>query len=140
LCKPRGVAVVLLLVVGVAVVAGVSYFRYRARQARIRGVAALAQRIGFTFTQDDVDHVVDMPFALFSKGDGRKVELIVAGTHNGLPMRMFDYWYYDDSSNGGGRRSRTYHRFTCAVIQIPAACPPLCLDHEDFLTRLGSHV
>jgi len=134
------VGVVVLLVVGAVVVGGVFYLRYRARQQRIGAVAALAQRLGFTFSVNDTERVVDMPFALFSKGDGRKVELVVSGTHSGLPTRMFDYWYYDDSSDGRGRGSRTYHRFTCALIQIPAACPPLCLDHEDFLTRLGSHV
>jgi hypothetical protein len=29
---------------------------------------------------------------------------------------------------------------SCAILQIPAACPPLCLDHEDFLTKLGRQV
>jgi hypothetical protein len=100
----------------------------------------LAQRIGFSFSQDDVEHVAGMPFALFAKGDGREVDLIVTGTHNGLPMRMFDFMYYENNSDGRGRRSRTYYRFTCALIQIPAGCPPLRLDHEGFLTRLGSHV
>ena len=124
-----------------AAVAGAAYLvQARARQARVRAVAALAQRIGFTFSAADVDHVVDLPFALFSKGDGRRVELVISGTHNGVPLRVFDYWYYDESSSGRGGRSRTYHRFTCAVATIPAACPRLRLGHEDFLTRLGDHL
>jgi hypothetical protein len=125
----------------VAVVAGIAYvLQVKARQARVRAVSALAQRIGFVFSVDDVDHVVDMPFSLFSKGDRRAVELVVSGTHEGVPMRLFDYWYYDESSDGRGGRSRTYHRFTCAVATIPAACPRLRLGHEDFLTRLGDHL
>ncbi len=40
---------------------------------------------------------------------------------------MFDYWYYESTR---GRRSRTYHRFTCALVTIPAACPRLRLGHE----------
>jgi hypothetical protein len=131
--------VVLAVVIG-AIAAAFAYLRYRARQARIASVRALARRIGFTFSLDDVDRVVDMPFALFAKGDGRKVELVCAGVHNGLPLRLFDYWYYDESSDGHGNRSRSYHRFTGAILQMPAACPHLCLGHEDFLTRLGSHV
>ena len=132
-------AALLFVLVG-GVIAVVAYLRYQARQTRIHSVAALAQRTGFSFSRDDVDHVVDMPFKLFSQGDGRRVELVISGTHNGLPMRMFDYWYYDDSSNGQGGRSRSYHRFTCGLLTIPAACPPLRLGHEDFMTRLGDHL
>lgn len=133
----------LTVVVFVAIVAafgGVAYlFRVRARQARVRAVGALAPRVGFTFSDADVDHIVDMPFALFSKGDGRRVELVISGVHDGVPMRIFDYWYYDESGGRGGR-NRTYHRFTCALATIPAACPRLRLGHEDLLTRLGDHL
>jgi hypothetical protein len=134
---------VLLALVFVAIVAafgGVGYLlRVRARQARVRAVGALAQRVGFTFSDPDVDHIVDMPFALFSKCDGRRVELVISGVHDGVPIRMFDYWYYDESGGRGGR-NRTYHRFTCALATIPAACPRLRLGHEDLLTRLGDHL
>jgi hypothetical protein len=134
------VAFVALLVLFAVAVGSVYYVKYRVRQARVRSVAVLAQRIGFTFTESDPDHVVDMPFGLFSKGDGRRVELVVSGRHNDLPLRLFDYWYYDNQSDGRGNRSRTYHRFTCALLTIPAACPSLRITHEDFLTRLGDHL
>jgi hypothetical protein len=134
------VGVAAVFVVFVVVAGLIVYLQYAARQRRVREVAALAQRTGFSFTRDDVDRVVDMPFKLFNEGDGRKVELVMSGTHNGLPMRMFDYWYYDESSDGHGSESRTYHRFTCALVTLPVACPPLRLTHEDFLTRIGSHL
>jgi hypothetical protein len=130
---------VLLLLAGV-VVAGVYYLKYRARQARIAAVMALARRIGFTFSIDDVDHITAMPFVLFAKGDGRKVDLVCSGVHNGRPLRLFDFVYWEQSSDGKGRRSRSYYRFTCAILQIPAACPGLCITHEDFLTRLGGAI
>ena len=131
-------AALLFVLVGAAI-GIVAYLRYQARQTRIHSVAALAQRVGFTFSRDDVDRVVGMPFKLFSQGDGRRVELVISGTHNGLPLRLFDYWYYDESSDGRGVHSRSYHRFTCGLLTIPAACPPLRLAHEDFMTRLGEH-
>jgi hypothetical protein len=140
LCQTDGVFVVVLALAALLAVGGYYYLRYRERQARIQGVRALAQRLGFTFSMNDTEHVVDMPFALFSKGDGRQVELVCAGVHNNLPLRLFDYWYYDETSDGRGNHARSYHRFTCAILQIPAACPPLCLSHEDFMTRLGSHI
>jgi hypothetical protein len=127
------VAFLFIFFVIAMVVVGAGYIlQAQARQARVRAVVALAPRVGFAFSSRDDDHVVDMPFALFSKGNGRKVELVISGTHAGLPMRIFDYWYYVNSG-----RSRQYHRFTCAVAVIPAACPRLRLGHENFLSRIG---
>jgi hypothetical protein len=134
------VALVFVVIAVVLVAGGVAFQQYRARQARIHAVGALALRIGFTFSAADVDHVVDMPFVLFSKGDRRGVELVITGEHAGAPMRLFDYWYYDETSDSKGHTSRTYHRFTCGLVTIPAACPRLCLGHENFMTRLGDHL
>jgi hypothetical protein len=134
------VGVFAIFVVIGGVIALVAYLQYAARQRRVREVAALAQRTGFSFTRDDVERVVDMPFKLFGEGDGRKVELVMSGTHDGRPLRIFDYWYYDESSNGQNSRSRSYHRFTCGLLTLPVACPPLRLTHEDLLTRIGSHL
>jgi len=124
----------------VAAVVLVGYFRLQARRQRIAAVAALAQRIGFTFSVADDEHVAQMPFQLFGRGAGRKVELVVSGTHDRIPMRMFDYSYYDQNSDAQGNQTRTYHLFTCVIATIPAACPRLNLGHENFFTRLGSHV
>jgi len=132
--------VVVFIVVGIAVAGGLAYRQYRNKQARIQAVMALARRVGFTFSLNDADRVVDMPFGLFSKGEKRAVELVISGEHDGLPMRLFDYWYYDETSDSHGNRSRTYHYFTCGIVTIPAACPRLRLGHENFMTRLGDHV
>jgi hypothetical protein len=128
--------VILLLVVGVPV----AYLQFRARQKRVAGAAALARRIGFTFSASDDERIVAMPFELFSKGGGREVSLVVSGTHNQIPMRLFDYMYYDESSTAQGGRTRQYHRFTCAIATIPAACPRLNVGHENFFSRLGDHL
>ena len=111
------------------------YFGVRGRLARTRAVAALAQQIGFTFSARDVDHTADLPFGLFHRGSGRKAGLVISGVHNKMPMRMFDYEYTVSSGN-----NRQTHRFTCALLTIPAACPSLQLGHENFFTRLGDHL
>jgi len=135
------VVLIFVFLVGVSAIAGASaYVRFQARQARVRAVSALAQRIGFSFSPSDNERIVDMPFALFSKGNGRRVELVVSGVHNGLPLHMFDYWYYTETSSDRGQQVRQYHRFTCALATISAACPRLGLAHEDFMTRLGDHL
>jgi hypothetical protein len=131
---------VLALVVGAIAVFGIWYAQYKARIARMNAVAAIGSKFGFTFSAQDIDYIVSMPFALFSKGDGRGVENILSGEHDGIPMRLFDYWYYEETSDGRGNRSRQYHRFTCGLATIPAACPRFQLGHENFLTRLGDHL
>jgi hypothetical protein len=118
--------------------AAYAYLKYRARQARISAVQALALRLGFDFVVDDVDHLTAMPFALFAKGDGRQADLVCSGTHNGRPLQLFDFVYWEESSDGKGRRSRTYYRFTCAIVRISAGCPGLCITHEGVFSRLGS--
>ncbi len=124
------------VVLGVLLVGGAAWFQYASRQGRIRAVAAVARSVGFTFAIADADRVVDLPFVLFARnGDKRRVELVVSGTHDGVPMRIFDYWYVVESG-----RNRTYHRFTCAMATVPAACPRFQLGHENLLTRLGSEV
>jgi Protein of unknown function (DUF3137) len=128
-----------VLLVGVAIAIGAQYVRYRAKVARTNAVAAIGRNIGFTFSAADIDRIVSMPFVLFSRGKDRRVELVISGTHDGVPMRLFDYWYYDETSDGRGNRTRQYHRFTCALATIPAACPRLQIGHENFLTRLGDH-
>jgi len=130
----------LIVVAFLAIGGAVAYFKLRARQERIAAVVALAQRIGFSFSGSDDEHIADMPFELFSRGAGNEVELVISGTHNGVPLRLFDYMYYTESSNGQGGRTRQYHRFTCAIATIGAACPRLNLGHESFFTRLGDHL
>lgn len=134
-----GLVVLLFLLVAAAMI-GAAYLQYRARLARMNTIAAIGRTVGFTFSAKDTDHIVAMPFSLFSKGDGRGVECILSGTHDGLPMRLFDYWYYDETSDNRGNRSRQYHRFTCVLATIPAACPRFQLGYENFLTRLGDHL
>jgi hypothetical protein len=130
----------LVLVIGAAVVGGILYAQYKARVARMNAVSAIGRTVGFSFSAEDPDYIVSMPFALFSRGQGRAVELVLSGTHNDIPMRLFDYWYYDETSNGRGGRNRQYHRFTCALAGIPAACPRLQINHENVLTRIGEHL
>jgi hypothetical protein len=98
----------------------------------------VAQRLGFQFAADDVDNTMGFPFDLFTRGDGQGIENVMWGERNGVPMRAFDFWYYDESTDNKGRRSRSYHRFTCAVMTIAADCPTLRIGHDGFFSRLGS--
>ena len=125
--------VVLFLLFGVVVVAG-SYFRGQKQQSRMSAISSTADQLGFEFSAIDTYGLETMPFALFRQGKGQTAQNVMSGTHDNLPLKMFDYEYYVQG------RSREYHRFTCAFITIPAACPWLALTHENAMTRLGDHL
>jgi hypothetical protein len=131
-------ALVALVIVGLVVAGGVWWFQYQLRQKRIANLAAVARRLGFHFAVDDPHGTLGLPFALFGKGDGRGVENVMWGERDGVPMRVFDYWYYDETRDDKGNRSRSYHRFTCAAMTIAADCPVLRIGHEGIFSRLGS--
>jgi hypothetical protein len=127
------VAFIALLVFG-----GGLWFQYRMRQKRRQELAAIAQSQGFQFSGDDPERTTDLPFGLFQKGRRRGTENVMWGTHHDLPIKVFDYWYYEEQSDGRGGRNRQYFRFTCAIITIGASCPPLRIGHEGFFSRIGN--
>jgi hypothetical protein len=130
----------LVFFVVVAVVFGfVGYLGYQQQQKRYAALARIAASVGFTYTRGDPERLVDMPFSLFQRGSRRSVESEIAGVHDGVNMRLFDYKYY---VNNGGRSGKWY-RFTCGLATIPAACPDLHLGHEGFFGSIensfGAH-
>jgi hypothetical protein len=127
-----------LIVVALAIFAGIWWFQYKLRQQRIANLVDTAQDLGFQFSSHDIHGTVDLPFELFRRGDGRRVEHVMWGERRGLPLRVFDYWYYNESSDGRGNRSRTYSRFTCVMATIAADCPTLRIGQEGFFSRVGN--
>ena len=135
-----GEAILPLLVViagGVAVaIAVLSWFSHRRRQEALRLEAA---RLGLEYTSEDPFGLLDLPFELFERGDGRGIDGIVYGTWQGLSVQVADYWYYEESSKGK-TTSRTTYRFACVVTPIDARCPHLTIAPETFLTRLADAI
>ena len=130
---PFGMPWIPFLALGLTI-AGIYWLQFQKRQQRAGALAAIAMGIGFDFSVIDSYGFETMPFALFKQGKGRKAQNVMTGTHNGLPLAMFDYEYYVQG------RNREYHRFTCAVLTIPAACPALCITHENAGTWLVDHL
>jgi hypothetical protein len=124
-----------ILVLGIAAAVVSIVFQGQRKHARTEALGLLAMDLGLQFSMLDTFGIETMPFGLFRQGKGQKAENVLWGTYNGADVKLFDYEYYVDSG-----RSREYHRFTCAVMTVPAACPWLCLTHENVLTRLGDHL
>lgn len=131
----------ILLFVLLAVAVGVgAYVSYLLKQKRRRELAAMARQLGLEYSPQDTQGCLTLPFTLLARGDGRGTENVLWGTWQGIPIREFDYWYYEESTDSKGNRTKTYHRFSCAVTEIEAACSPLTIGRENVFTRIADHV
>ena len=129
-----------IFVVLIAVAGGIAYLGHHLKQRRRQGLAFAAKQLGLRFALADPFDTLLEPFELLRKGEGRGVENVMWGVWGDLECRLFDYWYYEESSDSKGNRSRTYHRFSCVIASVEAACPPLTLAGENLFTRLGDRL
>ncbi len=129
----------LFVLFGLIALGGV-YLSFYFRSKRRQELAALALQLGLEFSAEDPFGCLGYPFALLSRGDGRGVENVMWGLWQGIPVREFDYWYYEESTDSRGHRSKTYHRFSCAVTEIDASCSHLTLDRENLFTALADRI
>jgi hypothetical protein len=124
------------IVLAVAAVALSLYVQTKRRQEFF----SFAQGFGFDYSRQDPFGLVELPFRLFARGEGRGIENVLWGEWKGRPVKACDYWYYDEHRDSEGRTRRTYHRFDCAVIDVNAAFPPIVVAREGLLTRLADHL
>lgn len=127
----------LLIGLGVAAVVAVAVGAWYWAKKRREAFVAFAAAHGLTYSRRDLEGILDRPFRLFSKGDGRRVENVLSGEWRGNPMRAFDYWYYEESTDSNGGRSKTYYRYTCVLLEVQAAFPPMAITRENVFTRLA---
>jgi hypothetical protein len=132
-----GSGVFILFGLVAAVAAYLAWYFPKKRRAEL---ASLALSLGLEFSSEDPFQCLSYPFSLLSRGDGRGAENVLWGVWQGLPVREFDFWYYEENRDANGNRTRTYHRFSCAVTEIGAACTHLTIGHENVLTALADHV
>jgi hypothetical protein len=115
----------LALAVASAIAGAVFVLRRRAGRAdRARRAAAIAQGMGLTYSQVDLFGDGWQPFHFFGLGTDRAIENVLAGTIDDVEVRVFDYWYVDDG-DGSFEMVESRHRFSCAVVAVPASCPKL---------------
>lgn len=129
---------ILLIFVALIALAGLGvWISWYLKQKRRQEMALAARQLGLEFSLTDPFGTLAEPFELLHKGDGRGIENVMWGTWQGIELRAFDYWYYEESTDSKGNRSRTYHRFDCALTPIEASCERLVIDRENLFTRLA---
>ena len=130
-------AVGLVIALGVVLVILVGVAAYYAQKRRIRLWQQTAAGLGFQYSTNDPFDLVDMPFDLFSRGDGRGTENVLWGTKDGLDVKAFEFWYYEQSSDAQGHTSRSYEHFSCVLLPAPVVCPHTSISPEGFFSRIG---
>jgi hypothetical protein len=131
-----GLPVLFFVLVGLAI-AGVAYWQWQARKRRLEGFLLVSQQLGLRYSHEDPFGILAEPFALFREGDGRGIEHVLDGTYRDVPIRAFDYWYFDESTDSKGNRSRSYSYFSCALMPLEAGCFRLSISPESVFTRLA---
>ena len=126
-----------LILLALLAAGAIAYYRSLVEQRRRRQFAAIAARLGFSFSAKDPFHMVQtLPFELFDRGRRRKVHSVVYGrSPDGCELRGFEYQY----TTGSGKNSRTY-RWSCALVHTGAAWPELTLGPESFFTKIANLV
>jgi hypothetical protein len=128
----------ILAVVAVAVAALAISLHLKAK--RRAAFQAFALQHGLEYAQGDPFGLLGWPFDLLRRGDGRGIDHVVWGNWRKTAVQAFDYWYYTETTDSKGHRSRSYRRFSCVVIEVPAAFPHLTMAREGVFTRLADHL
>lgn len=111
-------------------------FSYYLKQRRREELATVAWQLGLEFSPQDVRGCLGLPFALLQKGDGWEAENVMWGVWQEISVHEFDYWYDEESGDPKGYHRKNYHRFSCVVAEIDAACSPIAIDRESLTTRI----
>src|SRR5207248_694184 len=82
---------VLLVVIGVLLVGGAAAFAYYARKRRIQEWQQTAGHLGFQYSTGDPFELLNLPLALFQRGEGRGCENVVWGQKDGLDIKAFEF-------------------------------------------------
>lgn len=129
----------LFVLVIAAIIAGL-IGTYLLQQKRRKEFVALAASLGWQYTHGDSFGLLGLPFELLRRGDGRGIDHVIWGAAEDHNVRAFEYWYYETSTDAEGRRTRSYSRFSCAVLELPIDCPPTSISQESLLTRLADAI
>ena len=132
--------VVVLIVVAVAAVAlGSIWWEREQRRRRHADFSAGSGAMGLESAEGDALGLLDEPFTIFGRGDGRGIDSSARGAINGTPVQVCDYWFYDNVQSGKARRRR-YTRLSVAMVALDADCPHLTVGPEGVFGRIADAI
>lgn len=110
-----------------------------AAKKRREAFAALAARLGLTFSPDR-DHTIASRFHFLDRlahGSNRYAYNVLSGSYQGRGVLVFDYHYQTESRDSKGHRQTHHHHFSCFVLQLEQSFPELTISPEGILSKVA---
>jgi hypothetical protein len=130
--------VILFIVVGLLVIAGVIYGAIAAHK-RQDALIALSRRLGLRLRAAEDYSLPDRYEFLdaLAKGESRYASNILSGTYRDYEVLAFDYHYETHSSDGKGHRTTHHHYFSFFILQLPVLFPELKITGESLFSKIA---
>ena len=123
-----GVVLAIAIAIGVLV--------WRAEQARRRALASWAGAHGWSYVGSDSSWVDRLAGPPFGKGQRRRAENVLSGTHAGLAAAAFDYAFTTYTTDSQGRPHSQDHRFAVVAMRLPVPLGWVEVTGEGLAARL----
>lgn len=135
--------IVVLIVVGIALFAGLAYLSWLQAKKRREAFAEFARKIGWRFDPDhfSIDGSPLDHFDMFRKGHSRRAFNTLSGNLTidelDCAAQAGDYRYKVTTGSGKNRRTRT-HRFSYLAFRLPfAEVPDVVIRREGLFDKIG---
>ncbi|MCW2776868.1 MAG: hypothetical protein JWN17_593, partial [Frankiales bacterium] len=115
-----GLLVPVVAVVAALAVGGAAYRLERRRAAALR---AFATEQGWSLVRRDDTWARELDGEPFGRGSGRRCEDVLTGTFRGRDVVAFAYSYRTHTTDGNGQRQTRVHRYSVALLRLPAPLP-----------------
>ena len=129
----------LVLVLFIALAAGVMLIGWWQAKKRREAFAQLAAELGFTYAPAK-DRAFARRYSFLENmddGSNRYVFNLLSGTVEDQAVHIFDYHYETYSRDSKGRRRTSHHYYSIFILALPAAFPELTLRPEGFFSKIG---
>ena len=122
-----------------ALIVVLAIFGAMAAKKRREAFAALATRLGLTFSPDRDPGIASRFHFLdrLAHGSNRYAYNILSGTYQGRGVLVFDYHYQTESRDSKGNRRTHHHHFSCFVLQCERSFPELTIAPEGILSKVA---
>ncbi|HUT33597.1 MAG TPA: hypothetical protein VNE39_08970 [Planctomycetota bacterium] len=132
-------SVILIFAVFIAIVIVAAVLGHLWEKKRREAFAALAQRLGLTFSPGR-DKTLPLRYGFLDalrQGSNRYAFNLLNGDHQGYPVQVFDYHYETHSTNSKGQRQTHHHYFSFFVLEQARDFPELRIYPEGIWQKLG---
>jgi hypothetical protein len=131
-----------LVALAIAIVFGIAWTWAAAhRHERLKAMAPTAAKHGLDYSPADRFGSTQIAFPLFRAGDGRRVEHVMwRDGANGLPVRVFEYSYYDEHRDNDGKLIQRWQHFTCAMARHNGLWPMIRIGRERALHKVAQRL